>query len=239
MTQAHQSSQLPPKANRLLAALPQADYERLLPHLRPVVLPLGEVVYESGDTIHTVYFMTAGLISLVLTSNQGVNVEVGIVAREGLVGMKALVSNGPVIERAVVQISGSAYRMSAETLREEFEHSSILRNQILRHTQAMFTQSAQCALCNRLHTIEERLSRWLLTVSDRIGSDELELTQEFLAHMLGSRRTGVTVACGILRTAGLIRYQRGHIKILNREEMKDCACECYGVIHDEFERLFH
>ena len=239
MTKAHQIPQLPPKANRLLAALPQTDYERLLPHLRPVVMPLGEVLYETGDTIHTVYFMTAGMISLVLTSNQGINVEVGIVAREGLVGMKTLVSDSPALERAVVQISGSAYRMSAETLKEEFEHSSTLRSQILRHTQAMFTQAAQGSLCNRLHSIEERLCRWLLTVSDRVGSDDLELTQEFLAQMLGSRRSGVTVTAGTLRAAGLIDYSRGRIKILDRQGLSETSCECYAVIRDEFEQLFH
>jgi CRP-like cAMP-binding protein len=202
-------------------------------------MPHGEMLYETGDTIHTVYFMTAGMISLVLTSQQGTDVEVGVIAREGLVGSRAIIDGKPSVDRTMVQIAGSAYRMSAETLREEFDLSKSLRHQLLRHSQAMFTQASQGSLCNRLHSIEERLCRWLLTVSDRIGSDELDLTHEFLANMLGARRSGVTTTAGALRAAGLIDYTRGHIKILDRKAMEEDVCECYGVIRNEFEELFH
>jgi CRP-like cAMP-binding protein len=233
------SSVASPRTNILLGTLSQSDYDRLLPHLRPVSLPLGEVLYEAGDMIHTTYFITEGLISQILTSPEGMEVEVGITAREGLVGMRPIVSDGPTIDRATVQISGSAWRMPVEVLKEEFERSGTLRSQLLRHMQAMITQTSQCALCNRLHSIEERLCRWLLTVSDRVGSDDLELTQEFLAQMLGSRRSGVTVTAGTLRAAGLIDYSRGRIKILDRQGLSETSCECYAVIRDEFEQLFH
>src|SRR4028119_204736 len=153
------SSVASPRTNSLLGTLSQSDYDRLLPHLRPVSLPLGEVLYEAGDIIHTTYFITEGLISQILTSPEGMEVEVGITAREGLVGMRPIVSDGPTIDRATVQISGSAWRMPVEVLKEEFERSGTLRSQLLRHMQAMITQTSQCALCNRLHSIEERLCR--------------------------------------------------------------------------------
>jgi CRP-like cAMP-binding protein len=233
-----ESSQPSPRDNRLLAVLPEADYERLLPHLRLASLRVGEVLYQAGDSIHTVYFLTAGLVSLVITSKEGIDVEVGMATREGAVGMSSLMSPDPILDRAIVQMEGSAYRISTRVLQDEFNRSSALRGQLLRHAQAVFMQTAQSALCNRLHSIEERMCRWLLTVSDRMGTDELDVTQEFMASMLGSRRSGVTMAAGILRTAGLIGYSRGHITILDREGLEESACECYGVIREKFERLF-
>jgi CRP-like cAMP-binding protein len=238
MTRADHVPLLPPKANRLLAALPQADYERLLPHLKPVLLPVGEVLYEVGDCIHTIYFLTDGLVSKTLTSKRGGDVEVGIINRCGLIDTRAILLHGPAIDRALVQVKGSAYRISTESFKKELNRSSALRDLLLRHTQMMITQTAQSALCNRLHSIGERLCRWLLTVSDRIEADAFDLTQEFIANMVGARRTGVSETCGVLRKAGFIDYSRGHIQIIDRAGMEENTCECYSVIRDEFARLF-
>lgn len=231
------SSQSLPIKNQLLAALPETEYQRLIPHLELVSLSRGQVLYDAGELIEHVYFFNQGLCSLVTFMENGTIVEVGLVGKEGMVGLPVCWGGKTTINQAMVQISGTAMRMKAEHLKIEFNRGDTLHSLLLRHTQALFTHTCQSTACNRLHTIEERLARWLLSVQDRMESDVLPLTQEFLSHMLGARRSGVTVAAGILSQAGMIRYSRGKITILDRESLEAIACECYGVIKDEYDRL--
>ena len=226
-----------PPTNWLLAALPELEFERLKPHLKPTRLPAGQVLHEIGECIERVYFPDSGMVSLVLTSGDGTNVEVGIVGREGMVGAAALLQSNQTISQAMVQIAGSGWRLPAEVLRAEFKRGGLLQERMLRYAQALLTQTSQTALCNRLHTVEERLARWLLTAHDCVQSDTIGLTQEFIADMLGTRRTGVTIAAGVLRQEGLIDYTRGYIKIIDHEGLKDAACECYPILHKQFQRL--
>ncbi|HEX8236960.1 MAG TPA: Crp/Fnr family transcriptional regulator [Abditibacteriaceae bacterium] len=223
--------------NHILASLPRSDYERLRPHLHLIDMHSGDSLHEIGALLEHVYFPNSGMISLVLTSNEGTNVEVGIVGREGMAGTASVLGGAPAISQSIVQIEGTAMQLPTSVLLEEFEHSKSLRRLLLGSLQALVTQTAQTALCNRLHSVEERLSRWLLVVSDRVGSDEFDLTQEFIAHMLGTRRSGVTVACGQLRSADLIEYSRGRIQIMDRQGLIDTSCECYAVIQKQFEYL--
>jgi CRP-like cAMP-binding protein len=223
--------------NHILASLPRSDYERLRPHLRMIDMRPGKLLHEIGAVLEYVCFPNDGLVSLVLTSQEGTNVEVGIVAREGMVGTATVLGGAPAITQAMVQVEGTAMQLPAAVLMEEFDRSKALRTLLLSSLQALVTQTAQTALCNRLHSVEERLARWLLVIGDRIGVDEFDLTQEFIAHMLGTRRSGVTVACGVLRSADLIEYTRGHIRITDRQGMEECCCECYFVIQKQFAYL--
>lgn len=226
-----------PRENRLLAALSDREYERLIPQLELVSLSRHQVLYDAGEEISHVYFPNQAMISLVSIMADGAIVEVGIVGKEGMAGMPVCWGGNATITQAMVQISGTAMRMKAEQLLTEFNRDGALHSLLLRYTQALYTHTTQAAACNRLHTLEERFARWLLTVRDRIQSNELPLTQEFISHMLGTRRSGVTVAASTFQEAGMIRYSRGKITILNQENLELSACECYKVIKDEFDRL--
>lgn len=226
-----------PRENWLLAALSDREYELLIPHLEVVSLSRHQVLYDAGEQISHVYFLNQGLISLISIMAEGAIVEVGLVGKEGMVGMPVCWGGNATITQAMVQIPGSAMRMKAEQLLTQFNRGGALQSLLLRYTQALYTHTAQTAACNRLHTLEERLARWLLTVRDRIQSNELPLTQEFISHMLGTRRSGVTVAASTLQEAGMIRYSRGKITILNQENLESTACECYGITKNELARL--
>jgi CRP-like cAMP-binding protein len=226
-----------PVENRLLAALPQEEYERLRPHLEQVSFDLGEVVYESGEHLDHVYFPTTAIISLLYLMEDGSSAEMGLAGNEGLVGIALFMGGGTMPNRAVVQSAGGAVRLKAKALQSEFALGSKFQYLLLRYTQALITQISQTAVCNRLHSVEQQLSRWLLLSHDRVEADELIMTQELIADMLGVRREGVTVAAGRLQDAGAISYVRGHIKILDRQQLEAMACECYKVVRDEFDRL--
>jgi CRP-like cAMP-binding protein len=226
-----------PIKNQILASLSPAEYERLVPHLEQVILSVKQVLYEAGEPITHVYFLNQAIASLVCNQNDGSTVEAGMVSNNGMVGLPVIWGGGHTTTTAFVQIPGSAMRMKAEVLIAEFKRGGELQSLLLRYTQALFTQVTQTAACNRLHTIEERLARWLLLLSDRVQSDTFPLTQEFIAQMLGCRRAGVTVAAGTLSRAGMISYKRGNITILNRENLEDTSCECYSIIKNEYARL--
>jgi len=225
------------RANKLLAALPDIEYERLVPHLKVVSLPIRQVLYEPGEPITHVYFPNKAVVSLVNTMEDGSTVEVGLVSNEGMVGMPVILGGEAATTTAFVQIPDSAVRMDADILRSEFNRGGALQSLLLRYVQAVYTEISQGAACNRLHIVEGRLARWLLTVSDRLKSDDFPLTQEFIAQMLGVRRAGVTEAANTLSKAGMISYHRGQINILNREALEKTSCECYRVIQNEFARL--
>jgi CRP-like cAMP-binding protein len=228
-----------PIGNRLLAALPQDDYERLLPQLQAIHVALGEVIYESGGRLDYIYFPTTCVVSLLYTMEKGLTAEMGLAGSDGVVGVALFLGGETTPNRAVAQIGGGALRMKAAVLREEFKRGGPLQFLLLRYTQALITQISQTAVCNRLHSVEQRLSRWLLLCHDRVNSDDLRMTQEFISNMLGGRRESVTVAAGRLHDAGMIHYVRGHIKILDRKGLEATVCECYRVVRDEFDRLFN
>jgi len=224
--------------NRLLAALSTSEYQRLVPHLEFVSLPLKQILYDSGEVLRYVYFPNnQAIVSLVSTMENGSTVEVGLVGNEGMVGIPVILGGNCTTNQAIVQMAGSAMRMNARLLKIEFERGGELQRLLLLYTQALLTLVSQTAVCNRLHTVEERLARWLLLVQERIHSDELPLTQELISHMLGTRRAGVTVAAGTLSQAGMIRSTRGRITIVNQEDLEATSCECYRLIKAEFERL--
>ncbi len=226
-----------PVENRLLAALPGEEYECLLPHLEQVSFSLGEVVYESGGHLDYVYFPTTAIISLLYTMKNGATAEMGLAGNEGVVGIALFMGGGTMPNRAVVQSAGGVISMKAKVLQDEFARGGRFQHLLLRYTQALITQISQTAVCNRLHSVEQQLCRWLLLSHDRVQADELIMTQELIADMLGVRRDGVTVAAGRLQDAGAISYVRGHIKILDRQKLEAIACECYKVVKDEFDRL--
>jgi len=226
-----------PVTNRLLAALPLDEYERLRPQLQPVSFSLGEVVYEFGGHLDYVYFPTTSIVSLLYTMENGTSAEMGLTGNDGVVGIALFMGGGTMPNRAVVQSAGGAIRMKAKLLQDEFALGGKFQQLLLRYTQALITQISQTAVCNRLHSVEQQLCRWLLLSHDRIPSDKLVMTQELIADMLGVRREGVTVAAGRLQDAGAISYVRGHITILDRERLEATVCECYKVVRDEFERL--
>jgi len=226
-----------PNQNRLLAALPKSEYERLLPSLQPVSFSLGEVVYEFGGHLDYVYFPTTSIVSLLYTMENGSSAEMGLTGNDGVVGIALFMGGGTMPNRAVVQSGGEAIRMRATTLQEEFALGGRFQYLLLRYTQALITQISQTAVCNRLHAVEQQLCRWLLLSHDRVKADELIMTQELIADMLGVRREGVTVAAGRLQDLGAISYVRGHIKILDRPKLEETVCECYRVVRDEFDRL--
>ncbi len=223
--------------NQLLKALPSEEYQRLVPHLENIYLIGGEVLCEPGETMTEVYFPTLAMISLVSIMENGSTTEIGLVGKEGMVGLPVFLGGISTISRAIVQIEGTAIKLNANVLKNEFNRGGELQRLLLLYTQALFTQASQNAACNRQHHIEQRLARWLLTTQDCIMKDELHLTQEFISQMLGTRRSGVTVAAGALQKAGMIRYTRGKISILNREALQATACECYRAIKNEYTRL--
>jgi CRP-like cAMP-binding protein len=224
--------------NRLLAGLPPEERERILSTLQPVTFTLGDVVYESGGHQEHIYFPTNSVVSLLYTMENGSTAEMGLAGNEGVVGVALFLGGDTAPNRAVVQIAGGAFKMKAKALRQEFARGGPLQRVLLRYTQALITQISQTAVCNRLHAVEKRLCRRLLLCHDRVASDELQMTQEFISSMLGSRRESVTVAAGHLQDAGLIHYSRGHIAILDRKGLEAAACECYAIVSEEFDRLF-
>jgi CRP-like cAMP-binding protein len=226
-----------PVENRLLAALPRDEYERLLPSLQQVSFSLGEVVYEFAGRLDYVFFPTTSIVSLLYTMENGASAEMGLTGNDGVVGIALFMGGGTMPNRAVVQSAGAAIRMKAKALQDEFARGGKFQHLLLRYTQALITQISQTAVCNRLHSVEQQLCRWLLLSHDRVNTDELIMTQELIADMLGVRREGVTVAAGHLQDAGAISYVRGHIKILDRQKLEETVCECYRVVKDEFDRL--
>ncbi len=227
-----------PAENRLLSVLPTEDYKRLLPTLLPVTFSLGEVVYESGGRLDYVYFPTDSVVSLLYTMENGLTAEMGLTGNDGVVGVALFLGGDTMPNRAVIQIAGDAFRMKAKLLQEEFARGGPFQQLLLRYTQGLITQISQTAVCNRLHSVEQRLCRWLLLSQDRVQSDELRMSQEFIANMLGGRRESVTVAAGRLQDAGMIRYARGHITVLDRKSLEARVCECYQIVKRESDRLF-
>jgi CRP-like cAMP-binding protein len=226
-----------PVQNHLLAALPAAERARLFPHLEPVPMTLGDALYESGTQLSHVYFPTDCIVSLLYVMEDGASAEIAVVGSEGIVGIALFMGGESTPSRAVVQSAGRAYRLKAEWLKAEFARSGAVQHLLLRYTQALITQMAQTAVCNRHHSVDQQLCRWLLLSLDRLSSNELSMTQELMANMLGVRREGVTEAAGKLQNAGLIQYKRGRITVLDRRRLEERACECYGVVKREFDRL--
>ncbi|HEX3636832.1 MAG TPA: Crp/Fnr family transcriptional regulator [Paraburkholderia sp.] len=226
-----------PKDNHLLSVLPKTEWERIAPHLVELDMPLGEVVYESGDRLDYVYFPTTAIVSLLYVMEDGASAEIAIVGNEGLIGIALFMGGETTPSRAVVQSAGQAYRLGAHILKEEFHRAGPVQRLLLRYTQALITQMAQTAVCNRHHSIDQQLCRWLLLSVDRLPSNELRMTQELIANMLGVRRSGVTEAAMKLQDAGLIRYSYGHIEVIDRPGLEARVCECYGVVRREFDRL--
>jgi CRP-like cAMP-binding protein len=226
-----------PKQNHLLAALPADDYARLLPDLELIPMPLGWAVYESGGQMSYVYFPTTSIVSLLYVMASGASAEIAITGNEGLVGISLFMGGESTPSRAVVQSSGNGYRLKAVVLKREFALGGQLQHLALRYTQALITQMAQTAVCNRHHTVDQQLCRWLLLSLDRLASNEVKMTQELIANMLGVRREGVTEAAGKLQADGLIQYRRGRITVLDRAKLEQRVCECYAVVKKEFDRL--
>jgi CRP-like cAMP-binding protein len=226
-----------PRQNRLLAALPAPDYARLEPHLKLVQMPLGTVLYESGILLNHVYFPTTSIVSLLYVMADGASAEIAVVGNEGVIGVSLFMGGETTPSRAVVQSAGHAYRLSGQLLKEEFTRAGAMQHLLLRYTQALITQMAQTAVCNRHHSLDQQLCRWLLLSLDRLTSNELAMTQELIANMLGVRREGVTEAAGRLQSAGLIEYRRGHITVIDREGLEARTCECYAVVKKESDRL--
>jgi CRP-like cAMP-binding protein len=228
----------PPIQNKILAALPANEYERLREHLTPVSLPLGETLYNTDDRISEVYFVNTGVVSLVADLRDGGTVEVGLVGNEGMVGLSVVLGDDISPNRAIVQIADGAMRIKASFLTKELKREGLLLTLLLRNTLAMLKQVSQTAACNGAHGVGHRLARWLLMCHDRVRGDELHLTQEFISQMLGIRRSGVSEAATLLQEKGLIRYSRGHITIVNRAGLENYACECYSIVKTEYDRLF-
>lgn len=226
-----------PDDNHLLAALSAEERGRLLPHLRLAPLPLGKVLYESGDQLSHVYFPTDSIISLLYVLENGASAEISIVGNEGVIGIALFMGGDTTPSRAIVQSAGSGYRMPGQLLKDEFHRSGSLQLLLLRYTQALITQMAQTAVCNRHHSVEQQLCRWLLLSLDRLPSNNLTMTQELIANMLGVRREGVTEAAGKLQKLDVISYNRGHIEVRNRPELERLCCECYAVVKKETDRL--
>jgi CRP-like cAMP-binding protein len=227
---------LDPLRNHLLASLPQPECQRWLPQLEPVSLPLGFVLYESGSALSHVYFPTSAIVSLLYVLENGASAEIAVVGNEGLVGIALFMGGESTPSRAVVQSAGEGFRLKAQLLKDDFNRPPVL-HLLLRYTQALITQMAQTAVCNRHHSLDEQLCRWLLLSLDRLPGNELVMTQELIANMLGVRREGVTEAALKLQAAGLIRYARGHIVILDRHGLEQRTCECYAVVKKEYDRL--
>lgn len=226
-----------PNQNHLLAALPPEDFKRLLPSLESVFLPLGEMIYEPGRHMYHAYFPTTSIVSLHYVTESGASAETAGVGNEGVVGVTIFMGGDTTSSSAVVQTAGYAYRLEAHTLKQEFNRAGFMQGLLLRYTQALMTQMSQSAACNRHHSVEQRLCRWLLLTLDRCDSNELVMTQELVASMLGVRREGITEAAGNLQRAGFINSRRGHISVVERSGLEAAACECYAVVKKEMARL--
>ena len=226
-----------PQQNYLLGALPPAERERLFPHLELIDLPLGKVLYESGDELRHVYFPTDSIVSLLYVLENGASAEISLVGNEGLIGIALFMGGETTPRRAIVQSAGYAYRLIGRRLKEEFHRNGDMQLLMLRYTQALITQMAQTAVCNRHHTLDQQLCRWLLLSLDRLEGNQLVMTQELIANMLGVRREGVTEGALKLQRAGLISYARGHITVLDRPGLEKRSCECYSVVKKEYDRL--
>lgn len=225
------------KQNRLLAALSEAVRARWLAQLEPVDMLLGKVLYEPGDKLSHLYFPTTSIVSLLYVMEDGASAEIAVVGHEGIVGISMFMGGNSTSSRAVVQSAGRGFRLKSDLLMQEFNRGGPVMQLLLRYTQALITQMAQTAVCNRHHTLDQQLCRWLLLSLDRLHSNELVMTQELMANMLGVRREGVTEAAGHLHKAGLIQYQRGHITVLDRAGLEQRVCECYAVVKKEYDRL--
>lgn len=223
--------------NHLLAALPAEEFNRLEPSLKPVKLTLGEVIYESGEQLEYIYFPTTAIISLLYIMENGSTSEIGMAGNDGLVGIALYMGGSTTPNRAVVQSAGNAFRMRSKDLNSEFVLGGVFHNILLRYTQYFMTQISQAAVCNRLHSVEQQLCRWLLINHDLLQSNKLIMTHDLIANMLGVRREGVSIAAGNLQKKGIIKYVRGTITMLDRKGLESVACECYGVVSEEFDRL--
>jgi CRP-like cAMP-binding protein len=226
-----------PEQNYILGALPPAERERLFPHLKLVTLPLGRALYESGDTLQHIYFPIDSSISLLYVLENGASAEIAVVGKDGAIGVALFMGGETTTNRAIVQSSGSAYRLTGARLKREFNRHGQVQHILLRYTQALITQMAQTAVCNRHHSVDQQLCRWLLLSLDRLSSSQLNMTQELIANMLGVRREGVTEAAGKLQKLGVIMYSRGQIEVLDRGALERLCCECYGVVKRETDRL--
>ena len=226
-----------PRNNHLLVSLPDPEWERWQPLLEQVDMPLGHVLYESGKTLSHVYFPTTAIVSLLYVMENGASAEIAVVGNDGLVGVSLFMGGGSTPSRGVVQSSGQGFRLKAKDMQEEFDRGGAVLHLLLRYTQALITQMAQTAVCNRHHTLDQQLCRWLLLSLDRLNGDDLLMTQELIANMLGVRREGVTEAATKLQNAGLIKYSRGRITVLNRAGLEKRSCECYAVVKKEYDRL--
>ena len=223
----------------MLQALPQSDRERLFPHLKLVPLPLGSVLYESGDAQRYVYFPIDAIVSLLYVLKDGASAEIAVVGNDGAIGVALFMGGATTTNRAIVQSAGSAYRLTGQRLKREFGRHGEMLHVLLRYTQALITQMAQTAVCNRHHSVDQQLCRWLLLSLDRLTSNKLTMTQELIANMLGVRREGVTDAAGKLQKLGVIEYRRGKITVLDRPHLEALSCECYAVVKKETDRLRH
>jgi CRP-like cAMP-binding protein len=226
-----------PRDNHILDALPLSERERLFPHLKFVAMPLGMVLYESGAALRHIYFPTNSIVSLLYVMRDGASAEIAVVGNEGAVGVSLFMGGETTPSRAIVQSAGQAYRLTGERLKQEFNRHGSMLHVLLRYTQSLLTQMAQTAVCNRHHTLDQQLCRWLLLSLDRLSSNQLNMTQELIANMLGVRREGVTDAAGKLQDLGVIRYARGKITVLDRPRLERLSCECYGVVKRETDRL--
>jgi CRP-like cAMP-binding protein len=226
-----------PKQNHLLTALPEAELLRWLPHLEGIDMPLGQVLYESGATLNYVYFPTTAIVSLLYSMENGASAEIAVVGNDGIVGIALFMGGESTPSRAVVQSAGRGFRLKAELMKNEFNRAGPVLHLLLRYTQALLTQMAQTAACNRHHSIDQQLCRWLLLSLDRVQTNELVMTHELIANMLGVRREGVTEIAHKLQNAGVIQYHRGHISVVNRASLEKRACECYVVVKKEYDRL--
>jgi len=231
--------ELNPRDNHILDALPDEERERLFPHLSFVSMPLGKVLYESGESLKHIYFPTDSIVSLLYVMKDGASAEIAVVGNEGAIGVALFMGGETTPSRAIVQSAGSAFRLEGKRLKQEFNRHGQMLHVLLRYTQSLITQMAQTAVCNRHHSVNQQLCRWLLLSLDRLRSNELKMTQELIANMLGVRREGVTAAAGELQKAGVIRYSRGKITVLDRAKLEQLSCECYSVVKRESDRLLN
>ena len=228
-----------PRDNHILDALPDEERDRLFPYLSFVSMPLGKVLYESGETLKHIYFPTDSIVSLLYVMKDGASAEIAVVGNEGAIGVALFMGGETTPSRAIVQSAGSAFRLEGKRLKTEFSRHGQMLHVLLRYTQSLITQMAQTAVCNRHHSVNQQLCRWLLLSLDRLQSNELKMTQELIANMLGVRREGVTAAAGELQKAGVIRYSRGRITVLDRAKLEQLSCECYSVVKRESDRLLN
>ena len=225
------------RQNQLLAAMPEAEWKRWLPNIKTVDLPLGKVLYEPGATLSHVYFPTTAIISLLYVLENGASAEIAVVGNEGLIGIALFMGGDSTLNRAVVQSAGKGFMLPAQAMKDEFNRGGAVMHLLLRYTQALITQMSQTAVCNRHHSLDQQLCRWLLLSLDRLEGSELVMTQELISNMLGVRREGVTEAALQLQSAGLIKYSRGRISVLDRPGIEKRSCECYAVVKKEYDRL--